>query len=434
MKPFDMSAPPVTTPWPLMPLIWGASFIMTKSNHLKLKKIGMSGVKPPFLVISTHQGFSDYYIAPLILRPFRPNYVSDMEGFAAFGKRLYRAIGCIGKRRYVPDVTVMQNIGKCFEMGNPVVIYPESRHSNVGTTSRIPDNLGRLAKHFAKRYGTPLVILSAHGSYLANPFWDEEHTRKGKMEATLELLHTTDELLGLDASVIQKEIEEKLQYDEYAWQAENKIRFVGKDKKNPADGIHLPLYKCRNCGRKYTMISRGNRLGCTSCRKIWKLTPSGKLYDSDKKEYSIVDWYNWERENAEKELGFLQATAKGAYKTFNVNIEALPNEYGFVKLGSGKLTLDGECFKLRFTPKKKYNYTPKDWIFNDKKNDEVTLIFPHKIRESLQTEYNYRGRGPAVVLSHQDCTYYLYSEDKDFNPTELQFIAEALYEKNGKQN
>ena len=30
------------------------------------------------------------------------------------------------------------------------------------------------------------------------------------MEATLELLHTADELLELDASVIQKEIEEKL--------------------------------------------------------------------------------------------------------------------------------------------------------------------------------------------------------------------------------
>ena len=38
------------------------------------------------------------------------------------------------------------------------------------------------------------------------------------------------------------------------------------------------------------------------------------------------------------------------------------------------------------------------------KDNSVTIRFPHKIRDSLQTEYNY----------------------KDFNPTELQFMAEYL--------
>ena len=48
-------------------------------------------MKPPYLVLSTHQGFSDYYIAPLALFPHRANYVSDMEGFAAFERDwLYR--------------------------------------------------------------------------------------------------------------------------------------------------------------------------------------------------------------------------------------------------------------------------------------------------------------------------------------------------------
>jgi 1-acyl-sn-glycerol-3-phosphate acyltransferase len=381
----------------------------------------MENIKGPFLVISTHQGFSDYYIAPLALKKYKPNYVSDMEGFAAFGKKLYRYIGCIGKRRYVPDVTVMQNIGKCFAAGNPVVIFPESRHSNVGTTSFIPTNMGRLAKHFAKKYNTPLVILSIHGSYLANPFWDEEHTRKGKLTAELSLVYTADELLSLDESVIQQCIEEKLNYNEYEWQEQHRISFKGK---NLAEGLHLPLYQCRSCGRKYTMISHDNRIGCTHCRKVWKLSPSGKLYDLNHTSYPIVEWYNREREIAERELAE-NLKDQSWIKSFNVRIEALPNEYGFVKLGEGNLTLDSEQFTLRFKPQKKYNYTPKDWIFDD---DYVTIQFPHKNRESLQTEYNYRGRGPAIVLSHRDMTYYLYSEDKDFNPTELQFIAEKLYE------
>ena len=438
MLPFDMSEPPVTVPSLLMPLIWGASFIMTRASHLKIRRVGMDRINSPFLVLSTHQGFSDYYIAPLALYPYKANYVSDMEGFAAFGKKLYRNIGCIGKRRYVPDVTVLHNIGKCFDMGNPVVIFPESRHSNVGTTSLIPKNMGRLAKFFAKKYRTPLVILSVHGSYLANPFWDEEHTRKGKMEATLELLYTAEELLEIDEAVIQEKIEEKLSYDEYEWQHKNHVRFTGK---NLADGLHLPLYKCRSCGKKYTMTSHDNRIGCKACRKVWKLSPYGRLYDTAGREYSIVDWYNWEWENAEEELksaieikrrsipkdtpesNINNTSVPHTFRQFNVRIEALPNEYGFVKLGGGKLTLDSEAFTLEFPLKKKYNYTPSNWTISDGK---CAIVFPHKTRESLQTEYNYRGRGPAIVLSHQDMTYYIFSDDKDFNPTELQFISEAL--------
>ena len=198
-----MTRPPVKTPGLLMSLIWGISYIMTRPTGLKMHKSGMRGVKPPYLVLSTHQGFADYYIAPLIMFPHRPNYISDMEGFAAFGKNIYRDIGCIGKRRYVPDLTVMRNIEKAFDMGNPVVVYPEARHSNIGTTHVIPKNMGRLAKYFAKHNNTPLVMLRSYGVYLTNPFWDEEHTRRGKMDATLELVYTADELMKLDEETIQ---------------------------------------------------------------------------------------------------------------------------------------------------------------------------------------------------------------------------------------
>ena len=164
--PFDMAKKPVKQYPFLLPLIWGASFLMTRRFGLKIRRKNMKGIKPPFLVISTHQGFSDYYIAPLALFPHRANYVSDMEGFAAFGEWLYRGIGCIGKRRYVSDYSVVKNIRLALAGGQSVVIFPESRHSNVGTTAYIPRNLGKLAKIM----GVSVVTLSVHGSYLANPF------------------------------------------------------------------------------------------------------------------------------------------------------------------------------------------------------------------------------------------------------------------------
>ena len=107
MTPFDMTEKPVKQFLPLVWLLWGASFILTR--NMSVEKIGMKGLKPPFLVLSTHQGFSDYFIAPRILFPLSANYISDMEGFAAYGKLMYKHGGCIGKRRYVPDVSVIKN-------------------------------------------------------------------------------------------------------------------------------------------------------------------------------------------------------------------------------------------------------------------------------------------------------------------------------------
>ena len=402
MTPFDMKKPPMKQKWYLMPLMWGGSWLMTRQFELKITKKNMEGIKPPFLVISTHQGFSDYYITPLALFPYRANYVSDMEGFAAFGEWLYRAIGCIGKRRYVPDAMVVKNIKRAIDMGQAVVVYPESRHSNVGTTAYIPSNLGKLVKMMK----VPMVILSAHGSYLANPFWDEEHTRKVPMEATLEGVFTAEEVKALPACDIQKVIEEKLQYDEYEWQRENNI-LITEPKR--AEGLHKALYQCKKCGTEFGMKSKEAQLYCTSCNAQWELTPHGFLQEkasleTEKREVHIPDWYEWQRMQVIKEI----KAGKYEYE-FNVRVEALPNAKGFIPLGAGKLIHTEKGFKL---------------MINNQK-----LAFDHASRESVQTEYNYRGKGTCIVLSNKDCCYYIYSEAENFNPTKIQFAGEYFYSK-----
>ena len=162
LTPFAMEEPPVRQHPLLMPLLWGASWVLTARFGMQLERSGMQGLKPPFLVLATHQGFLDYFITPRVLFPLRANYVSDMEGFANYGKWLYRHGGCIGKRRYTPDVSVMNNIRYAlFRLRQPVVLFPESRHSDAGITAALPQNLGRLVKVL----GVPVVILAAHGVY-----------------------------------------------------------------------------------------------------------------------------------------------------------------------------------------------------------------------------------------------------------------------------
>lgn len=396
MTPFDMKQKPAKQYPFLLPFIWGGSYLMTRQFHLKIEKENMEQLKPPYLVIGMHQGFSDYYIGPLAMFPRRAMYVSDMEGFAAFGKWLYRGLGCIGKRRYVPDIMVVKNIKYALSQGQSVFVYPESRHSNVGTTAYIPKNLGKLCKMLK----VPVVVLTENGSYLANPFWDEEHTRKVPIKAKMTCIYSAEELKEASEDEIQKKIETMLKYDEYEYQRSNGIR-IGDPKR--AEGLHKALYQCRSCEEKYEMVSHGDTIECRKCGSQWQLSEYGELVQKKAGDIiSIPAWYEWQRENAK---------IKPVDRCFDVTIEALPNEKGFVPMGKGKLTLDREKFTLEFSER-----------------ELEPLIFRHAVRESVQTEYNYKGKGMCIVLSTTDCCYYLYSEDKAFNPTELQFIGEYLYQ------
>lgn len=409
MTPYNMGQRPRKQSLLLMPLVYACSFLMTRKFKLRIekqdwknrRKICKRRNKEYFgdgnacLIISTHQGFADYYIAPLALFPIRAVYVSDMEGFAAFGKGLYRALGCIGKRRYVPDLSVMENIHYALHnLKQPVVIYPESRHSNIGCTAKLPQNMGKLAKIM----NVPIFVLTAHGSYLANPFWDEEHTRKTRMEASLKLLYKKEDLEKLSADEIQHEIERRLQYDEYDWQLSEKIKISYK---NRAVGLYHPLYQCKKCGTQYRMKAWKDKIFCEDCGSEFRMNEYGQLLQSDNKVIRIRDWYLWEKENVEKEI------TQGNYLFHGkVRIEALPNEKGFVSLGDGELTHNKDGFFLSF------------------QNKEISFL--HRNMESLQTEYNYRGRGSCIVLSKKDCCYYVYSDEEKFCPTKMQFATEYL--------
>lgn len=408
MTPYDMRRRPARQYPILMPLIWGGAFLMTRQFGLKIEKVNMGGIKPPFLVIGTHQGFSDYYIGPLAAFPHRAMYVSDMEGFAGFGNWLYRGLGCIPKRRFVADFSVISNVRYAISKGQSVFIYPESRHSNIGTTSYVPKNMGRLCKLLK----VPVVTLSCSGSYLANPFWNESTTYKVPIKATMECIYTTSELEKASETEVQDLIENKLQYDEYDYmhKADFKIKAA-----NRAQGIHRALYICRECGTPYKMHSSGSTLSCGECGTSWSMTEDGWLIksgDETKTKIHIPDWYEIERSRV---ISDYEAVGAEKYKkTHKVRVEALPNEYGFVVLGDGELTMDSECYRL---------------VCDDVEGKRQVLEFPHKNRESVQTEYDYRGKGEALVLSTKDCCYYLYSKDADFNPTEHQFLGEYLFQK-----
>ncbi len=392
--PYNMAEKPSRQSLLLLPLIWSASYLMTAGSGLQIDRAGIKGLKPPFLVLSEHQGYMDYYLSPLALFPHRASYVSDMEGFAAYGKFLYSKLGCIAKRRFTSDISFIKNILHAIKK-DIVVIYPEARHSNVGTNSELQESIGKLVKHL----NVPVVIMKFQGSYLSQPIWDESHRRKAPFSIKLIKAFDIDETKNLSPKEITDALNLYFYYDEYKYQAENKIKI---DYPKRAEGLHKVLFICKNCHSENKIESYENTLKCKNCGEIWQMDEYGQLCSKSGEMLHIPDYYEFQKGEIKKQI------EQNKYSlNIKVRIEALPNEKGFVQMGDGFLRHDDSGFYLHI------------------KNSGIELFFPNA--SSVQTEYDYKGKGQCIVLSTNKCCYYLYSDDEAFNVTKIQIATEIFY-------
>ncbi|HNY31059.1 MAG TPA: lysophospholipid acyltransferase family protein [Fibrobacteria bacterium] len=408
--PFDRHREPPRQNLLAMCFFWVYCWILTRANRLKIRKVGMEGVKPPYLVLGNHLSFTDFLVTPLVLFPHRANYVSELEGFEAYGEWAYRHIGCLGTRKFVNDLALVKNIRRVLERGDILVLYPEARYCNVGTTSRIPDSVGKLAKHL----GVPVVVLSMKGNYLQSPIWNLQPRKEARLEATLSLLMDAREVSAMDASRIQERIQESLRHDEYAWQQERKMAITHPLR---AEGLEKVLYQCRACRELFSMASAGAHLHCTCCGARWHMTEYGKLEPVARQGAAagngapihIPDWYEWQRREVESEI------AAGTYGlSMRVRIESLPNAVNFIDLGEGRLAHTPEGFALTFV--------------EHGDTEAKTLLFPSAGMFSIHTETDYRQKGQCVTLSTLDNTYFLFPLEPGFNATRIQFATERFHQ------
>lgn len=398
---FDRYKKPVRQNPVLLPLIWAACYLATRSRHLKIRKINMEGLKPPYLVLSTHHSFTDFYVAPLALFPHRANYISELEGFE--GKEwLYRQIGCLCKRKFTNDVALIRNIQ--YVTGHhrdSIVIYPEARYCNVGTQSSLPNSVGKLAKLL----NIPVVMLHMRGNYLMSPIWNLKK-RKVRLEADLVGLLHTEETQKLGVHEINQAISESFRYDDYRWQQEMRIRI---DYPKRAEGLHRVLYHCVNCHQEHQMIANGAVITCKACQKSWEMTEYGELraLEGETLFSHIPDWYEFQRDIVKREI------QKQSYcSASKVRIVALPGAKGFIELGAGYVRHDCTGYRLEY---------------QEGGEGRILAVSPIEMT-SVHTEYNYRGKwGECITLSTLENTYFLYPEDPCFNVTKVQFATEELY-------
>lgn len=397
--PFDRKREPPRQNPLIMPVLWLWCWLATRPGKLHIHKTNMEGLKPPFLVLATHHAFMDFYVTPLCLFPHRANYVSELEGFEHYGEWPYRQIGCLGTRKFVNDLALVRNIRRCMDRGGILVLYPEARYANVGTSSPLPPSTAKLIRYLK----VPVVTINMKGNYLQSPIWNLKKRKGIRLEADVQRLLTAEAAGALSLEDIQRKVEKALTYDEYAWQAQQSMVI---DAPWRAEGLEHPLYQCASCGKEFAMASQGAELFCTACGARWRMDELGRL--EGPRFSRIPDWYEWERSQVESEI------RQGTYGLdLKVRVQSLPNAVNFIELGQGRLQHGPEGFALTFTD---YGAAEPD-----------TLRFPAKSTFSIHTEYDYRGQGECITLSTPDNTYFLYPLEPGFSATKLQFAAEALW-------
>lgn len=389
-------------PWPvLMPIEWGGT-ILWAAKH-KVEKINCEGLKPPYLILCNHASFVDFPMVVKAIFPRRCSWVISIEEF--IGKEwLMRGIGGIYKRKFTADMSVVKHILTVLTRQKlSCTIYPEARFALCGVNEQIDNALGKLAKT-AK---VPVVAFIQHGNFLQSPQWCKHPYRKVKIHGEFKQIVTREEVATLSADEIQARIEKEFNYDDYAWQLENKIRI---DSDMRAHNIHKVLYQCPVCKKEFVTDSNGTKLWCNHCHAEWEMNEYGQLIrqDGDDVFTHAPDWYNWERENVRREV------REGAYRFEDkARLERLVNcAVGFKALGEITLTHD----ENGFTMKGKLD-SGEDFEFN---RSVLSM-------RSLHIEYDFKKRGDAIDLATLNDTYFVFPLTAHNVLTKLHFATEELH-------
>jgi len=398
---FDMLEKPKKQPWYLTLLAWIIAFPTVWKHHLKVNKVNMKGLKPPYVLLCTHHAFIDFSVTTAAIFPHRANYIVAIDGFIK-REGLLRAVGAICKRKFTNDITLVRQIQHGLKVHkNIVAIYPEARYTLCGTNAILPDSLGKLCKMMK----LPVVVLNMHGDYLSQPVWNLNQ-RKVNLVADMTQIVTQAEIDVLNTAEMNDRITKAFEYDEYRFQLETKQKITYKDR---AKGLHNVLYLCPHCMTEHEMDSSENKLWCNHCHKTYVMDEYGRLSstDGDTIFSHIPDWYEFERAHVKNEI------LSGNYRfEDDVYVDSLPNSDGYIRLGIGHLVHDMSGFKLTG------HFDGEEFLLE---KEPLTMYSAH-------IEYDYLGKfGDCLDLSTLDDTYYLYPINRKNVVTKLHFATEEIY-------
>lgn len=291
------------------------------------KKI-VKSIKGPAIVVATHTCDEDHILSALTLYPIRPTYiVSEHFMHNPSTAKLLKIMHVIPKKMFTPDVSTIINIMRAKSEKAVVVIFPEGRLSCYGHTLPVADGTAELIK----KLGVNLYAWKADGAYLSFPKWrDKGDSRRGKINASIRLLLTAQEVAEKDVCEIKRITEEAILHDDEL--AMEGVQFKSAD---IAHGVEKILFKCPLCKKEGTITESEGHIRC-ECGLDATLDSCYRLHNAPFER--INEWFEWQQESIDTENEKISSMARlGACK-----------EDGFMdpNAGEGEIYIDKDVFKL----------------------------------------------------------------------------------------
>ena len=371
------------------------------ATKFKYTSVGMERLKKnePCLFLMNHSSFIDLKMASKILYPRPYNIVCTSDGM--IGRNwLMRQLGCIPTRKFVSEVNLLHDMLYAVKGCNcSILMYPEAGYSFDGTSTTLPESLGRCIKML----GIPVVIITSYGAFTRDPLYNNLQKRKVEVSASVEYLLSPEEVAEKHPKEINALIRDKFAFDGFRWQQENGITV---DEPFRADSLNRVLYKCPHCLAEGKTEGKGTILTCHECGKQYELCEDGymKAVEGETEFSHIPDWYAWERKCVREEI------LAGKYLLdIPVDICMAVDTRCLYGVGEGRLIHNKEGFILTGC------------------NGELEYKQKPLASYSLNSDYYWYKLGDMISIGDKNALYYCFPKCEDDVVTKARLAAEEIY-------
>jgi 1-acyl-sn-glycerol-3-phosphate acyltransferase len=341
---------------------------------LKVNKTAISGIKPPFVVLSNHASNMDFMLTSAAMHPVRMNYVAGAYLFSKpLSRWAYSQMGAISKQQFTPDLPAVRKMKNVVDRGGVLILFPSGQSSFSGECSIIPHGIERLLKMLA----VPVVSLHIDGAHLCYPKWNRSGFRKTEVQVTVQPLLTTAEISKLSPDAIYETVCNSLYFDDYEWQ---RSRLLPAKKPRIAEGLQKVLYACPRCRAEFCMETSGSKLYCMACGNGSSMDRFGLLQPLDSNSVIFdtpVKWRRWQMEQLGKKLeepGFRLETP--------VELSEVARDNRQKPLGKGRIVLSIDGMD--------YQKAEGDGPERLHIDSSLVPVFPHEAETSFDAFYDGR--------------------------------------------
>jgi 1-acyl-sn-glycerol-3-phosphate acyltransferase len=318
------------------PLLYGAVYLALKGSYTRkygitFDKKAVKDIKGPAVIIASHTCDVDHILSALTLYPVRPTYiVSEHFMHNPSTAKLLKHMHVITKKMFTPDVSTIMNILRAKRENAVIVIFPEGRLSCYAHTLPVADGTAELIK----KLGVDLYIWKAEGASLTFPKWrDKGDSRRGRINASVKLLMSADEVKTCDTAKIKSIAEAAILHDD-----EMAMEGIEYRSDAIAQGVDRILFKCPNCMQEGTITAEGDHIRCT-CGLDATLDAFYRLHNAPFSRLNA--WFEWQQASIDTENEVLTSRARLGCCGADGFMDA--------DAGEGEIYLDKDVFRLSGT-------------------------------------------------------------------------------------